>query len=285
MAERNVSVRAGIGSTAHVFQLQPLITCNIIVDEPTIILVRQGRKCIRAAGKALIITPGEAVIVGEGESFDIIDVPAEGGSYEADWLSFNRSIISSYTCTNREAIPVSKVYRLGDTSDSFRRAFYHTKEIFVDSADIPEAIAVARMREMLSWLDEYGIFFGYFQRHGTGKKIRKIVSSDAARAWNINAVSRQLGMSEATLRRRLLAENTSFTRLIADVRMCRALTLLQITDLSVTQVAYEVGYGSPSKFSARFRNRFGFCPGQVRTLKHAEQVADALYGACAIGPA
>ncbi|PQK94527.1 helix-turn-helix transcriptional regulator [Pantoea ananatis] len=275
MAERNISFRAGIGSTAHVLQVQPLLARNIIIDEPTVILVRQGSKCIRTGEKELVINPGEAVIVGEGESFDITNIPAKGGSYEADWLSFNTSLVKNYTRTNCNAAPVTGVHKLEGASESFRRAFYHTREVFTDSADIPEAIAVVRMREMLSWLDEYGLCFGYFQRAGIGNKIRKIISADASHGWNINEVSCQLGMSEATLRRRLTAEKTSFSQLIADVRMCRALTLLQVTDLSVTQIAYEVGYVSPSKFSARFRNRFGFCPGQVRTLKNAEQLIPA----------
>lgn len=275
MAERSIIVRAGIGSTAHVHQVQPLLARNIIIDEPTVILVRQGSKCICAAGKELVINAGEAVIVGGGESFDITNIPSIDGSYEADWLSFNISIVTGYTCTNCNAAPVTEVHKLGGASESFRRAFYHTREIFTDSADIPESIAIARMREMLSWLDEYGIYFGDFQRSGIGNKIRRLVSSDMSYAWNINDVSRQLGMSEATLRRRLSAESSSFSRIIADVRMCRALTLLQVTDLSVIQIAYEVGYISPSKFSARFRSRFGFCPGQVRTLKNTEQLVQA----------
>ncbi len=268
MAERHISVRAGIGSTAHILQVQPLLTRSIIIDEPTIILVRQGSKCIRVPGKALTIDPGEAVIVGEGESFDVINTPGEDGRYEADWLSFNASIVSSYNCTNREAVPVSDMHKLREPSENFRRAFYHTKEVFTDSDGIPERIAYGRMLEMLSWLDEYGICFGHYQRTGIRRKIRKLISSDASHAWNISFVSSQLGMSEATLRRKLSAENTSFSQLLADVRMCRALTLLQVTDLSVTEIAYEVGYESPSKFSARFSKRFGFCPSQVRTLEN-----------------
>jgi len=265
MAERNIAVRSGIGSAAHVLQIQPLLARNITVDEPTIILVRHGSKCIRWLGNELTLTSGEAVIVGEGESFDVINTPGKNGSYEADWLSFSSEIVSRYTRRNTGCIPVREARKLAAPSDSFRRAFYHTTEIFTDAAAIPEAVAVGRMQEMLDWLDEYGICFGNFQRTGLKKKIRKLVSANASYSWSPGLVASQIGMSEATLRRKLQAENTSFSRLLADVRMCRALTLLQVTDLSVTQIAFEVGYESPSKFSARFRSRFGFCPGQVRT--------------------
>lgn len=60
-------------------------------------------------------------------------------------------------------------------------------------------------------------------------------------------------MSEATLRRRLEKEGLSFLQILIDVRMTRALALLQVTDLSIGQIALEVGYNSPSRFAARLR--------------------------------
>ncbi|SFU15421.1 AraC-type DNA-binding protein [Kosakonia arachidis] len=265
MTERKITSRTGVGSSAHVLQVQPLLAKNITVDEPTIILIRHGTKIIRWARNEIELTSGDAVIVGEGESFDIINTPCSlSGTYEADWLSFSSEVVTDYTCRNSRCTKINEAYALEATSESFRKSFYHTTDVFTDSASIPDALAIGRMHEMLGWLDEYGICFGAHLRNGIERKIRRLISSDASHTWNIKHVASQLGMSEATLRRKLTAENTSFSKLIADVRMCRALTLLQVTDLSVTQIALEVGYESPSKFSSRFRHRFGFGPGQVR---------------------
>ena len=66
------------------------------------------------------------------------------------------------------------------------------------------------------------------------------------------------------MRRRLAEEGASFFELLSDVRMSHALTLLQVTDLPVIQIAYEVGYKSQSRFALRFRRRFGFAPLAVR---------------------
>ncbi|WP_273874919.1 AraC family transcriptional regulator [Serratia marcescens] len=265
MTERKITRRTGVGSSAHVRQVQPLLAKNITVDEPTIILIRHGTKIIRWAGNEIELTSGDAVIVGEGESFDVINTPCPlSGTYEADWLSFSSEVVTGYTCRNSRCTKINKAYALEATSESFRKSFYHTTDVFIESASIPDALAIGRMHEMLGWLDEYGICFGVHLRNGIERKIRRLISSDASHTWNIKHVASHLGMSEATLRRKLTAENTSFSKLIADVRMCRALTLLQVTDLSVTQIAFEVGYESPSKFSSRFRHRFGFGPGQVR---------------------
>lgn len=276
MTERKITSRAGVGSAAHVLQIQPLLAKNITLDEPTIILIRHGTKLIRWSGNEMALTAGDAVIVGEGESFDVINTPSPlSGTYEADWISFSSEIVTGYTCRNSGCTKINEAYALEATSESFRKSFYHTTDAFTESASIPDALAVGRMHEMLGWLDEYGICFGVHRRNGIERKIRRLVSSDVSHSWNIKQVASHLGMSEATLRRKLTAENTLFSKLIADVRMCRALTLLQVTDLSVTQIAFEVGYESPSKFSSRFRHRFGFAPGQVREGIPAEFTAQS----------
>lgn len=71
-------------------------------------------------------------------------------------------------------------------------------------------------------------------------------------------------MSEATLRRKLAAQQTSFTETLSDTRMTRALALLHTTTLPIGHIAQEVGYDSPSQFAARFKERFGINPRDVR---------------------
>ena len=75
-----------------------------------------------------------------------------------------------------------------------------------------------------------------------------------------------MAMSEATLRRRLAADGTSFSALLTDLRMTRALGMLQTTDLPVGTIAAEVGYASASRFALRFRDRFGVSPSAIRDL-------------------
>ena len=91
-----------------------------------------------------------------------------------------------------------------------------------------------------------------------------MVARDTATNWQIADVAQRLGMSEATLRRRLAHEGTSFRKLLNSVKMMRALTLLQTSPLGVAQVAYAVGYESPARFAARFRAHFGCTPSDVR---------------------
>jgi AraC-like DNA-binding protein len=43
-----------------------------------------------------------------------------------------------------------------------------------------------------------------------------------------------------------------------------ALTLLQVTDRPVSDIACQVGYDCASRFADRFKKRFGFSPRAVR---------------------
>ena len=56
----------------------------------------------------------------------------------------------------------------------------------------------------------------------------------------------------------------SFRELLGNIKMMRALTLLQTSPLGVAQVAYAVGYESPARFAAKFRAHFGCTPSDVR---------------------
>lgn len=71
-------------------------------------------------------------------------------------------------------------------------------------------------------------------------------------------------MSEATLRRKLADEGTKLSEILVDTRLSFALTLLQSTAQSVTQIALNVGYQTPSHFATRFRSRFGVPPTPIR---------------------
>lgn len=53
---------------------------------------------------------------------------------------------------------------------------------------------------------------------------------------------------------------------LRQARMERALYLIRSTEMSVIEVAYEVGYASPSQFARAFSAQFGFTPSQARRL-------------------
>jgi AraC-like DNA-binding protein len=73
-----------------------------------------------------------------------------------------------------------------------------------------------------------------------------------------------MNVSTRTLARYLDAEGTSFRSLALDVRTERARQLLSAGGLSVTQIAYRLGYTDVASFVRSFRAQTGRTPGSLR---------------------
>ena len=79
---------------------------------------------------------------------------------------------------------------------------------------------------------------------------------------NVEELGADLGMSRVQLYRKVKAlTGLSPVELIRMTRLKRAELLLQQGGKTVSEVAYEVGFSSPSYFSKCFRDYFGCSPG------------------------
>ena len=100
------------------------------------------------------------------------------------------------------------------------------------------------------------------QNHERVQKVLAILKSDPAHAWSLEEIGRRAACSQYHLSRIFSQEmGKSIFQCLRDLRLERAAELLRAGELNVTQVALEVGYSSPSHFSAAFHTAFGCCPG------------------------
>ena len=96
------------------------------------------------------------------------------------------------------------------------------------------------------------------------ERLRSQIALDPGREWRAAELAERLAVSEATLRRRLADEGTGLRRLLEDVRLTQGANLLLSTDRPIKDIAAACGYDSPSRFAARFRERFGEAPSRIR---------------------
>jgi len=81
----------------------------------------------------------------------------------------------------------------------------------------------------------------------------------------VDDLSREMSVSRATLNRKLQAlTNLSPAEFIRYLRLQRARELLEKNAGTVAEIAYQVGFGSPSHFSAAFHERFGIPPSEIQ---------------------
>lgn len=83
---------------------------------------------------------------------------------------------------------------------------------------------------------------------------------------DVDWLASQATMSRTQLNRKLTAlTNLSPNRFIQRVRLERAAELLQTEALTVAQVAYQIGYQSPSHFTKVFQDHFGYPPTKLKS--------------------
>lgn len=81
---------------------------------------------------------------------------------------------------------------------------------------------------------------------------------------SIDNVADRLGISPRTLRRRLAAESTSFTRVLTDLRFALAKRYLAEQNISISRIAWLLGYTEVSTFSHAFKRWAGRPPRVAR---------------------
>ncbi|MBX3737363.1 MAG: helix-turn-helix transcriptional regulator [Candidatus Didemnitutus sp.] len=262
--KRSLHVRPGLGLALHVVQEGGRPLWRVFVDFPTVLLICAGTKRLRLDGAEIVAHAGEMIVLTGGCKIEVTNTPPATGPYLAQSVSIDPALCAECEPPGARLTPVAGGRRLERPPEYLRAAFARALRACDEAAGVPAALARHQLQELVLALAEHGLRFdaGRFSRMAT--RVRRLVGSDATRRWRAGAVARQLGMSEATLRRRLEREGVSFRRVLQDVRMGRALVLLQSSELSVVQVALEVGYDSVSQFSARFRRHFGQTPRQLR---------------------
>ncbi|MCP4287911.1 MAG: helix-turn-helix transcriptional regulator [Gammaproteobacteria bacterium] len=83
----------------------------------------------------------------------------------------------------------------------------------------------------------------------------------------LDNAARELGMSRATLKRRLDAMNTSYSAILGERRLRHAARLIESSDMSVKEIAEKLSYSAVSNFSRAFSKATRTSPSNWR--KHS----------------
>ena len=82
---------------------------------------------------------------------------------------------------------------------------------------------------------------------------------------SVEDLAADMGLSRVQLYRKVKAlTGSSPVDLLRKARLAQAQKLLQETTLSVSEIAYQVGFASPSYFTKCYKDEFGTVPGEVR---------------------
>lgn len=160
----------------------------------------------------------------------------------------------------------------GPADDAQHRQFFDAPIVYgaaqnclvFDKADLDRPILAAD-EELASLLDS--LANRYLEERMTGRvavRVRDLLIAELPNGViSKTQVARRLHLTERTLLRRLKAEGTTFVDVLNEVRQELAFQYLQRPGMTVTDVAYQLGFSDENTFSRAFKRWTGRRPGVV----------------------
>ena len=227
----------------------------IQVGSKRVVSPTQG-EIIGQEGDLMIFPPGSIVTM---ENRPVLD-----GDYRATGVSFSDDLID--TVFQGVGLPSSSTDVTTVSSKTGDPAFLLSLiQGTLENKSLPVAIRQHRFQEPLIWLRHKGIHLPSQREELPLSRLRRLIETDLTHPWRTPEVAEHFAMSEATLRRWLAKSGQGFSKTLLNTRLEHGLTRLQTTQDSVSNIALDCGFKTPSHFSDAFRKRFGIRPKEIRT--------------------
>ena len=96
------------------------------------------------------------------------------------------------------------------------------------------------------------------------QKLNEVVENNLKNeTFGVTELAKQMGVSRSSLYLKVKSNTQkSVSRFICEVRLKKAYILIKEGSLNVSEIAYEVGFNSPSYFIKCFHEYYGFSPGE-----------------------
>lgn len=252
-----------LAETGQIHQHTKLQFQRTLFYQSTLIYVVQGSKTLRYAGGEYTAHTGEWLLIAGNQSFDVINRPQDG-TFIAKWLSITDELIGEFLTqySQTDKVNVAKILKTDERLlESFGRISLALEQ------GLPQGVVWGRIWELLAWLAHHNAVFHLDSPDHLTYRIRQMIAKNPDQAWQCQDIAKAFNISESTLRRQLAERGVSFRTLLTQIRLMRALTLLQTTQKPIAQIAESMGYESAARFGSRFKAHFGFMPSDVRKAK------------------
>ena len=233
---------------------------NVPIVKPLLIIVLKGDKEL-GKNNELVCHAGDFIFLSSSPAINMRNIPKDKEYFalliEFDYEDFDGIQISA---SNKQD------YCLGKITSTLAECL---KQFVESSLWAPTQFWSLRKREIIKLLCHMGHeeILSMLGNPKIGHRINEMFSTHNFQPLSIDRICDQLAMSESTLRRKLKAEGTSLQEIKDQSRLSLGLHLLQTTHHSIALIAEKCGYQSQSRFTERFKGRFGLTPSELRKTK------------------
>ena len=234
----------------------------------------------RAQRYSVVANEGISVKYREGKDlaiiFDYVGVPRHSDRHQIEfWIATLVRICRQLTNQRLAPIRVKVAHRRSEDSSEFDK-FLGCRAGFgadVDEVVFPETTkhmpvvsADPHLNELLTAYCEEALSRQRASRGVLQTRVENVIvpllPHGEARAAE---VARRVGMSQRTLARRLSSEGVTFAGVLENLRSDLAKRYLSDEDLSISEIAWLLGYREVSAFTHAFKRRSGMTPREMRS--------------------
>lgn len=244
---------------------------SLNVRNDTLIWVRSGSKILFNGANQITIPKDTIVLLPRDSQWSLVNDPRGQKSYEADVLEFGDLALIVFFQGYGSDFPISRIepgtsINVDDRLAKSLSACFETQ----CSATSSLRLKIHKVVEILILLAERGYSFSPRDKLTLPDQVRRIVGQAPHEDWKSSRVAKHFHISESTLRRRLQEFGVTTHEILNEVRLATALTLLQTTNLQIGEISHRCGYESHSRFTATFRQHYGYPPSYLRNSPPTE---------------
>jgi AraC-like DNA-binding protein len=236
---------------------------NVPIAKPLLIVVLNGDKEL-GKDNELICHSGNFIFLSDSPAINMRNIPKDKEYFalliEFDYQDFNDLQIN---------VANKKDYLIGKTTPALEKILQQFVEI---SLWAPVEVWSLRKREIITLLCHMGHrdILSLLGNPKVKDRLHEMFVKRGFHELTTEYICEQLAMSESTLRRKLKLEGASVQEIKDQARLGLGLHLLQTTRHSIGFIADKCGYQSQSRFTDRFKGRFGLTPSELRKTKMAD---------------
>ncbi|MEL7252344.1 MAG: AraC family transcriptional regulator [Bacteroidota bacterium] len=251
------------------------------ISNHVISMVQAGEQRIRTYDDEVItVKAGELVFIPRGVYY-VTDLLPDSGNFESVLFYFDDQIIHNFlanskvTEVDRKAVPDHLKFEIVSPLQAFVSALL---EIYSAQLLKERSLLELKIIELLLLLnklagDQRFANFLFQLTLPQKRNIRTFMKQNYDKPLKVEDYAYLTGRSESTFRRDFKQYfHTTPQQWLKEQRLEKALRLLQQQEMSVTQVAYEIGYENISYFIRAFKGKVGLSPKQYMLSLHRNRV-------------
>ena len=259
----------------------PVLNQEGYITNHVISILFSGHQRIKTyEGQIITVAPMEVVFIPRG-LYHVTDLMPEKGKFKSLLFYFDDAIIQEFLSKTkvsevaRQAVPDHLSFGVVPTIKVFAESLVHIYQSHHLRNKNFLQLKIIELLYLLNELSQEQQFANFLFRLTLPKKrnIKKFMEENFSKALKVEDYAQLTGRSLSTFRRDFKnAYQRTPQKWLKEKRIEKALKIINQKEISVTQLAYEIGYENISYFIKEFKAKVGLSPKQYILQIHRNNI-------------